>query len=155
VNDEPGTYALLLRASSARTVTVGALGELSVRPGWYVYVGSAFGAGGLRARVGRHARGDGATHWHVDYLRAATALEAVWYTHDDRRRECAWAAALRERPGAQVPMAGFGASDCGCDAHLIAFGALPPLRGVRALLHARHPDHAPIHEAAAAAVRAS
>ena len=25
---------------------------------------------GLQARVGRHLRGDGTRHWHIDYLRA-------------------------------------------------------------------------------------
>ena len=149
---EPGTYALLLRASSSQSVAVGALGGMSVEPGWYVYVGSAFGAGGLRARVERHARGDGARHWHVDYLRAVTDLDAVWYTHDEARRECAWATCLRERVGAQVPMAGFGASDCDCEAHLTAFNAPPSLRGVQAALHAQHPDHAPIMQADVAAL---
>jgi Uri superfamily endonuclease len=149
---EPGTYALLLRASSAQSVEVGALGSMAVDPGWYVYVGSAFGSGGLQARVERHVRGDGALHWHVDYLRAATDLEAVWYTHDEARRECAWATCLRERVGAQVPLAGFGASDCDCEAHLTAFEAPPSLRGVRAALHAQHPNHAPIMQADITAV---
>lgn len=151
---KPGTYALLLRASSAQSVEVGALGEMSVRPGWYVYVGSAFGAGGLRARVERHARGDGAQHWHVDYLRAVTTLEAVWYTHDEQRRECTWAVCLADRVGARVPVAGFGASDCDCDAHLTAFDAPPSLRGIEAAVHAVHPDHAPILQAAPAAFSA-
>mgnify|MGYP006420562059 CR=1 FL=1 len=150
MTEASGTYALLLRASSAQSVAVGALGDLAVRPGWYVYVGSAFGAGGVRARVNRHARGDGAQHWHVDYLRAVTSLETVWYTHDQERRECAWAACLRERVGTRVPMAGFGASDCNCEAHLIAFQAPPSLRGIEAALYAGHPDHAPIMQADAA-----
>lgn len=145
---------MLLRASSAQSVEVGALGALSVRPGWYVYVGSAFGAGGVRARVERHVRGDGARHWHIDHLRAVTTLEAVWYTHDEQRRECAWAGCLAGRVGARVPMAGFGASDCDCDAHLAAFDAPPSLRGVEAAVHAEHPEHAPILQAPSAALAA-
>ena len=120
---------------------MGALGAMTVRSGVYVYVGSAFGPGGLRARVGRHARGDGALHWHVDYLRAATALEAVWYTHDPERRECTWAAVFRALPGASVPVDGFGASDCTCPAHLVRFEAAPSVSTFRTRLRGECPDH--------------
>ncbi|ELK52825.1 hypothetical protein D320_13259, partial [Haloferax sp. BAB-2207] len=49
-----GTYALVFDAPEA-TVEVGALGEHRFPAGAYVYVGSAFGTGGLR-RVRRHRR---------------------------------------------------------------------------------------------------
>ncbi|WP_263831312.1 GIY-YIG nuclease family protein [Salinibacter sp.] len=147
MTDAPGTYALLLRGEENQEIEVGALGAMIVRPGVYVYVGSAFGPGGLRARVGRHARGDGAQHWHVDYLRAATALEAVWYTHDPERRECTWAAVLRDRSGATVPVDGFGASDCTCPAHLTRFESVPSLSSFRARLREQYPDHAPVEQA--------
>ncbi|MFP4228561.1 MAG: GIY-YIG nuclease family protein [Salinivenus sp.] len=130
-----GTYALLLRADTKQKIDVGALGAMTVHPGAYVYVGSAFGPGGVRARVERHARGDGAWHWHVDYLRAATTLARVWWTHDAERRECDWAAALRSLQGAAVPLRGFGASDCGCSAHLVYLdeeGAAAVPRALRA-----------------------
>jgi Uri superfamily endonuclease len=116
-----------------------------VRPGHYVYVGSAFGPGGVRARVERHARGDGATHWHVDYLRAVTSLEQAWGTHDDTRRECDWAATMRALPGAAIPIRGFGASDCDCPTHLYRFDAPPSLEAFREHLRARHPAHDPVH----------
>ena len=140
-----GTYALLLRATDATHVDVGALGELEVVPGGYVYVGSAFGPGGVKARVGRHARCDGARHWHVDYLRATTDLLAAWVTYDDARRECDWAHALRQMDGASVPMPGFGASDCDCTAHLVRFDRLPTLDAFTPHLHRDAPSHAPIH----------
>lgn len=60
MTSETGTYALRPRAEEEQTIEVGALGEMSIRPGWYVYVGSAFGPGGLQSRVLRHVRGDGA-----------------------------------------------------------------------------------------------
>lgn len=142
--DESGTYALLLRAEEAQSLEVGTLGTMAVSPGWYVYVGSAFGPGGLRARVQRHVRGDGALHWHVDYLRAETTLERIWYTHDPERRECTWATVLRDHPGAHVPMAGFGASDCGCPAHLVAFDERLNPAAFRERLRAERPDHAPV-----------
>jgi Uri superfamily endonuclease len=57
-NSSAGTYALVLAAQKQRTISVGKLGILDVRPGFYVYVGSALGPGGLAARIGRHARQD-------------------------------------------------------------------------------------------------
>jgi Uri superfamily endonuclease len=142
---DPGTYALLLRADTEQDVEVGALGVMTVKPGTYVYVGSALGPGGLRARVERHVRGDGALHWHVDYLRAVTTLEAVWYTHDPERRECIWAEVLRSLPGATVPLDGFGASDCNCSAHLVRMKSVPALSAFRTHIHERCLDHAAVN----------
>ena len=68
----PGTYALVLSASACQKFAVGRLGTLTVEPGFYLYVGSAFGPGGLAARVGRHCRREKTCRWHVDYLRAVT-----------------------------------------------------------------------------------
>lgn len=141
---QPGTYALLLRADDTHSIDVGALGGMSVSPGTYVYLGSAFGFGGLRARVERHATGDGAMHWHVDYLRAVARLEAVWYTHDETKRECTWAAIVREMPGATLPVVGFGASDCDCPAHLVQFDAAPALSTFRSKVRSCCPDHEPV-----------
>ena len=149
-----GTYALLLRAEGEHTIEVGARGEMRVRPGWYVYVGSAFGPGGLRARVRRHARAEGTMHWHVDYLRAVMTLQSVWYTHDEERRECTWARVLREHEGARVPMTEFGASDCDCPAHLVAFADAPSLDAFRQRLRAARPDHRTVARASPNALRA-
>lgn len=119
IDKRPGTYALLLRATTIQTVRIGHLGDLVLHPGYYIYVGSAFGPGGLAARVGRHLRKEKLLRWHIDYLRVACEVEEVWWTCDPVRRECEWAKRLRELPGAVVPMAGFGSSDCGCEAHLV------------------------------------
>jgi Uri superfamily endonuclease len=75
---------------------MGSLGRLQLRPGYYVYVGSAFGPGGLRARIEHHARPAVRPHWHIDYLRRYTRLEAVWYCGQRCEYECA-AAWLRYR----------------------------------------------------------
>ena len=52
----PGTYALVVRVSGRSEIAVGKLGVLAAQPGFYVYVGSAMGPGGLAARIGRHCR---------------------------------------------------------------------------------------------------
>ena len=120
----PGTYILLLHCARAATVDVGSLGGLRITPGWYLYVGSAFGPGGVRARCRRHLHG-GRPHWHLDYLRPLCRLQEIWYSHDPRRREHQWAALLARRPSAHQPFPGFGASDCDCPTHLFRFARRP------------------------------
>lgn len=146
MTSDPGTYALLLRADATRALEVGALGTMTVRPGTYVYVGSAFGPGGVQARVRRHARGEGSMHWHIDYLRAVTTLEAVWYTHDDTRRECSWAQVLHDLQELHLPMVGFGASDCDCLSHLVRFDRPPPFGAFRNRVWRACFDHAPLRK---------
>jgi Uri superfamily endonuclease len=75
----PGTYAILLVCRADALIEVGRLGTLRVQPGFFVYVGSAMGPGGLAARVGRHLRLEKRLHWHVDILRAVTQFDEVWY----------------------------------------------------------------------------
>ncbi len=123
-----GTYVLLCEADAVGTrVRIGRLGEFSLESDWYAYVGSAFGAGGLNARVGRHLRRDKPLRWHFDYLRPYVVPRAVWYTMGPTRCESAWASALGTMPGAAVPLAGFGASDHPGASHLFAFGDRPLL----------------------------
>lgn len=109
-----------------RTV-VGKLGLFAFPSGWYAYAGSARGPGGLAARVSRHECKSKLRHWHIDYLRAQAQPATVWYTLSDAKLECDWAKALRELPGASIPVRGFGASDCRCPSHLIHFSARPAI----------------------------
>ena len=146
MHSEAGTYILVLDAAATTTLSVGQQGEMAIEPGWYLYVGSAFGPGGVRARVRRHARSQ-ATHWHIDYLRPVTTLRAVWYTHDAARRECDWASVLAARPGVDIPLEGVGATDCACAAHLLHQATAPALDAFREAVTAHIPNHAPIHSA--------
>ena len=120
----PGTYVLMLRCSRTRTIRISRLGNLRLRPGWYVYVGSAFGPRGLRGRINHHRQRTERPHWHVDHLRRYTRLESVWYCCGSRC-EHEWAATIGAMPGAAVVLRGFGSSDCGCRTHLWWFEALP------------------------------
>jgi Uri superfamily endonuclease len=121
----PGTYALVLKSASDRQVEIGKLGPLHVRPGFYVYVGSAFGPGGLKARIAHHVRISQRPRWHLDYLRPALDLKEIWFTYDSRHREHQWAGVLAAFRSATIPLSGFGASDCRCHSHLYFF-ELPP-----------------------------
>jgi Uri superfamily endonuclease len=118
---------LILHLPCPATVDVGRLGRFQLPDGWYVYVGSARGPGGLAARVSRHRRSSKPLHWHVDYLRVHAHPVAVWYAIGDGKRECAWAEILSRLPDASIPAPRFGASDCRCLAHLIHFDSLPNL----------------------------
>ena len=84
---EPGTYVLVLHATQGMHVQVGRRGGLKIQPGYYLYVGSAFGPGGVKARVSRHARADKKKHWHIDYLREHMQPVEAWCSYDDRRLE--------------------------------------------------------------------
>lgn len=130
-SDRRGTYVLFLRPRGRGEVRVGRLGTLRLSPGRYAYVGSAFGPGGLEARLGRHVRGGERLHWHVDYLRRRCDPVGAWVTRDEEPREHRWARALSAAPGSRSPLPGFGASDCSCGTHLHHFEALPSLEAFR------------------------
>lgn len=117
-------------------IDVGQLGQYQFDMGWYAYAGSARGSGGLAARVHRHRRDAKPLHWHVDYLRAHATPVAVWYAVGERRRECRWAQALLELPDARIPVPRFGASDCGCPAHLTGYRTPPKVSTFRHLVAA-------------------
>ena len=139
-----GTYLLWGRVRDRTPVRIGRLGLLTPQPGWYGYVGSALGPGGLRARLGHHLGHAVRPRWHLDWLRPRLQWRAVWYVADPRRLEPLWVAALAGLPGAEVPLRGFGASDSGSESHLYL---LPQLTGPVDFLHRLHqavPDHPPL-----------
>jgi Uri superfamily endonuclease len=112
-----GTYALILRNHSKTTTNVGRWGWISLEEGYYIYIGSAFGPGGVRARVSRHLRKKKRKHWHIDYLRDLMNPVGVWYTHDRQHLEHRWARLLSDMSCISSTH-GFGCSDCKCDSHL-------------------------------------
>jgi Uri superfamily endonuclease len=140
----PGTYALILVSASDRLIQIGKLGQLLLQPGFYVYAGSAFGPGGIRARVAHHARVSQRPHWHIDYLRSILNLDEVWYSYDSERHEHRWADTFSRLKGATLPIAGFGASDCSCRSHLLLFSTKPSVRRFRNRLGTSLSHHARI-----------
>jgi Uri superfamily endonuclease len=144
----------VLRCTRSVVVRVGRPGRLRTRPGFYVYVGSAFGPGGVRARVARHARRSGRPHWHVDHLRPVTRLQEVWHSYDPLHREHDWARGVGSMRGASVELRGFGSSDCACPAHLFFFRERPSVHRFRRLVRGALPEHAPIRTSALGEVAA-
>ncbi len=63
-----GAYVLVLEITSDLCIRVGSLGFMCFPRGFYFYVGSACGSGGVMARVRRHLRREKRVFWHIDYL---------------------------------------------------------------------------------------
>ncbi len=122
----PGTYVLIFLNTRNFWAQVGQLGRVEIPPGHYLYVGSAFGPGGLKSRVARHARKKKVHRWHIDYLRPHFDLESVWFTYAPAKLECSWVQSLPDIGGrCLVPR--FGASDCSCESHLFFFDKKPEI----------------------------
>lgn len=107
----------MLQHSAPKTVEFGAYGYRSLKPGWYAYVGSAFGPDefGRIDRPYRVADGTNDTRqWCIDYqlgvseTRVASAVRSPGI-----HAECRIA-----RPIDAVPVAGVGAADRPCDSDL-------------------------------------
>ena len=122
-----------MRAQDRQQLQIGRLGGMQLSKGWYVYVGSAFGPGGLAARVSRHLQRHKTRHWHIDHLIWATTVREVWYSQRQRDLEHCWAQAALDQPAARNLLRGFGASDCQCLSHLVRF---PTHEAVKTLFNA-------------------
>jgi Uri superfamily endonuclease len=133
---EPGSYALVLEVNEYVDLAIGKLGSMQAIPGYYVYTGSAFGPGGLRARLSRHLSLPHTFHWHIDYLRRASEPVEIWTNESCENLEHTWAKILQTYPGAVIPKRRFGASDCRCPAHLVYYPHRPEFeRFLSALAH--------------------
>jgi Uri superfamily endonuclease len=116
-----GLYILFCKLDEPCSIQIGKLGTFDFRSEFYAYVGSAYGPGGLAARLDRHLRkpSEKRTHWHIDhFLAKARPWGAAWVV-DNRLNECEWSRSL-EGIGRRWPPH-FGASDCRCSGHLIEF----------------------------------
>jgi Uri superfamily endonuclease len=137
----PGTYALIFSSCRQEPRPVGKLGTLPLKPGFYIYVGSAFGPGGLKGRIGHHRQSHLRPHWHMDYLSPFLKLSEIWYTYDPFQREHQWAKTIASTRGASIPLVGFGASDCRCKSHLYFFSARPSGKHHRRRIYASVKNH--------------
>ena len=110
---KPGTYILVLCATAWHAIRIDRRGSkaILIKPGVYAYIGSAWGAGGLRARIYRHLglSRKKRLHWHIDRLLASEYIApiVVIYAPGCRgeRRLARMFAEIYE------PVPGFGASD--------------------------------------------
>lgn len=115
--DEPAVYLLVSFLERDAVLNAGALGELPLKKGAYIYTGSA--KAGLRSRVLRHLEGIIAPRWHIDHLTQVATSKTVWWKPYGPDEECGAARELSER---YEGIKGFGCSDCRCSSHLFHIG---------------------------------
>ncbi len=88
--------------------------------GYYFYVGSAFGSGGLRARLSRHLRNKKKIHWHIDQLTSLkeTVIKGIMINLR-AKNECLLSQIMHSIAELE-PITNFGNSDCraNCQSHL-------------------------------------
>lgn len=111
---DKGTYALLVHVPYELALSVGELGKVNFKPGYYSYIGSALG--GLEKRVSRHLREEKKIHWHIDHLLIHARAVDVVVARSGERKECA---VVKELAKNLPTVRGFGASDCKCESHLL------------------------------------
>ena len=139
-----GVYILVFHLAKATSIAFDRKGTRhTFPPGWYLYVGSACGVGGLNSRLAQHQRriSDGKRmHFNVDYFREHALLCELWYCEtDDCRFEHHWAQTVTDQMGATVPVRKFGASDCKahCPSHFFHLPTRPSTAVFRSQLSTR------------------
>jgi len=113
-------YLLVLLFDDNIRAPVGALGEIDLKRGYYVYCGSA--KSGLRGRAGRHLSDPVRKRWHIDHITPASSLRSVFWKPHEMGGECRAAELLRK---GFEGVRGFGSSDCRCPTHLFYLGPDP------------------------------
>ncbi|WP_420134783.1 GIY-YIG nuclease family protein [Rhodopseudomonas sp.] len=110
-----GAYVVALRVGAPLSVRLGRAEPVRLAAGRYLYCGSAYGPGGLRARIGRHFRRDKSIRWHIDQLTTTSDVLGAWTIPQGDECEL-----VRRLGFLGSPIAGFGASDCpACRSHLL------------------------------------
>ena len=124
-----GTYTLLLKLNSPTRLQIGRLGCFDFPAGYYGYIGSAYGPGGLRARLRHHLQPALKPHWHIDFFRLTASVFEVGFRLGTPSMECEWSRQVAGLNQTTIPVPGIGASDCrqGCAAHLYHLGMEPDL----------------------------
>lgn len=109
-----GSYALILELKQNTDINVGKIGNMFLKKGYYVYVGSGFN--GLEQRINRHKNKDKKiTHWHIDYLLNYGDIFKIFIKESREKQECIIADAFSKKLSL-IP--DFGCSDCYCKSHL-------------------------------------
>jgi len=115
-----GTYLLLLHISE--DITIDRRGQtIELSKGIYIYVGSAFGAGGLASCLHRHVRKQKKKHWHIDQVTMHRASETIGIAISiNQKNECNLYKLL-SKIDEFSPIPGIGNSDCinECGSHFL------------------------------------
>jgi Uri superfamily endonuclease len=110
----PGAYLLLIELREVIFVWLPNKPSVTLAPGRYIYAGSAYGPGGLKARVSRHMRRAKARRWHIDQL--TETGNVIGASVFPGAIECDL---VDMYSALSTPIAGFGSTDCKrCHSHL-------------------------------------
>ncbi|MFN3504697.1 MAG: DNA/RNA nuclease SfsA [Caldimicrobium sp.] len=118
-----GSYLVILEVKSSVAPLVGHLGEIPLKKGYYVYVGSA--KKNLYQRINRYLRKNKKKFWHIDYLLDVAKIYKIVPILSSKSWECEIASELSNF--AETSIKNFGASDCNCKSHLLYFPSNPLL----------------------------
>ena len=114
-----GAYGVLIALNEPVALNIRNLKAPDVSPGVYLYAGSAYGPGGIGARLARHFKKDKKLHWHVDRLTVEASMLAAFAVPEGQ--ECALVHGLLKTDLFSTAIAGFGSSDCqSCQSHLLS-----------------------------------
>jgi Uri superfamily endonuclease len=145
-DSRPGTYVMILRSEHATVLRIGRLGTFWLPSGFFLYVGSAFGGGGVGARTNRHCCSQTPKMWNLDHIKAIARPVELWWTHVAEKVECPWAMALAELPGYCCPAPRCGGNDCkSCPAHLYHTNKRPSGSAFAEVVRQAIPDHGLIY----------
>ena len=118
-----GSYGLLIELSKDLPLSRPLFCGVVLKKGQYLYVGSAFGSGGIRGRVRHHLSQPKSAHWHVDDLTNVGWVQAIFIFPGVN--ECEVIKRFQRVTAIQTPVPGFGSSDCAtCEAHLVQMSRL-------------------------------
>ena len=125
----PGAYILIVDLAEKTVLTIRKFQGTVLEPGRYTYFGSARGPGGIKARCRRHLRKDKKLHWHIDHLTTrASSLGVAAYPGGN---ECQLASSLLADTTSEIPVPGFGSSDCKtCKSHLFRISAKTDIENI-------------------------
>ena len=111
----PCSYLLLVWVGKDTQIRVGALGEVSLPEGWYVYAGRARKS--IYQRIKRHLRQEKKHFWHIDYLLKAGEVRGIAVFKGEI--ECELVQTLCKAGVCSLLKPGLGSSDCQCKAHFL------------------------------------
>ena len=116
-----GIYILEIFAKSPFKLEHNRFGSNLFSKGYYYYVGSA--QKNLTQRIQRHIKKYKKQHWHIDYLTCNKNVEIknIYVIKDlPKKHECILNKELVTKYHLQIPIKGFGSSDCNnCESHLL------------------------------------
>jgi Uri superfamily endonuclease len=124
IPDKPGSYVIVGELLNEVSIISGTFSGQILAGGFYLYAGSAFGPGGLKARIGRHLKSETKKFWHFDHLKDFLKIREIWYSlSGEKNFECYFIRKLQAQGSASFPILKFGSSDCrsACPAHLVKF----------------------------------